>query len=374
MNLRAKFAARAIALLSCTWTALRGPAQDAEPARTADLQRQQQQVFRAALRRVAPCVVRIETIGGAQPVRAVGEGDERVAAGFRQADGPTTGVIWSADGLIVSSSFNFIRDPAIITVALGDGRRFVGKLVARDQAARLALVKVEAADLPVPQWLPTPELRPGQWALAAGFGHGSDEPAVSVGVVSALGRMSGLAVQTDAKISPANYGGPLFDIEGRVIGVCVPMGPGEDEIAGVEWYDSGIGFAVPHEHLARRVPRLMQGRDLRRGLLGVMLDLRDPVQGGGEDERPGPVAGVTIVEITPGPAAAGGLQPGDILTHIDGLPTPRPLDFRRAMAQRFAGDAIEAMYHRAGETRTAKLTLSSADEIRALAPTSQPAP
>ena len=74
------------------------------------------------------------------------------------------------------------------------------------------------------------------------------QPNVSVGIVSALDRIWGKAIQTDAKISPNNYGGPLVDIAGRVLGVLVPMSPdGSGEVAGVEWYDSGIGFAVPLE-------------------------------------------------------------------------------------------------------------------------------
>src|SRR5256885_2038084 len=86
-------------------------------------------------------------------------------------------------------------------------------------------------------------LTPGGRAL------GVDEnapPSVSVGIVSALGRMYGKAVQTDAKVSPVNYGGPLVGIDGRVQGVLVPASPrGDSDAAGVEWYDSGIGFAIP---------------------------------------------------------------------------------------------------------------------------------
>ena len=72
------------------------------------------------------------------------------------------------------------------------------------------------------------------------------KPNISVGIVSAVNRIWGKAIQTDAKISPTNYGGPLVDIAGRVLGVLVPLSPmATDELAGVEWYDSGIGFAVP---------------------------------------------------------------------------------------------------------------------------------
>jgi serine protease Do len=368
-------------LLFAVLPAIPASAQQAEtytPA-AASLIRQQQLVFRHALRSVMPAIVRIDTIGGAQPVRQEMNvmQQQRVTAGFRQADGPTTGLIWSSDGYILTSSFNFARDPVVITVTLSDGRRYVARLVARDRPARLALLKIDAADLPVPRWVDVDELRPGQWALAAGWGYAGAEPAVTVGVLSALQRMDGRAVQTDAKISPANYGGPLFDIEGRVIGICVPMGPGEDELAGVEWYDSGIGFAIRGEHVRRRVPRLIAGEELHHGLLGINLDTREQVFGGDSDEdvNGGQAAsgsgGLRIIGPPRGPAAEAGLQPDDVITHIDGEPTPRIVDFRRLVARKAAGDTISVTYRRGPQSASVTLTLASAEDFRG-PPTSQP--
>jgi len=330
------------------------------------LRQHQQQVFRAALRAVRPSIVRIDTIGGAQPVGRASPAGGGGAPVFRQADGPTTGLIWSADGYIITSSFNFIRDPSIITVTLHDGRRFVAKLIARDRPARLALLKIEARGLPVPRLLAREQLRPGQWALAAGCGHGSDSPAVSVGIVSAVDRMSGLAVQTDAKVSPANYGGPLFDLEGRVIGVCVPMGPGEDEIADAQWYDSGIGFAVDTDLVRSRVQRLKHGRDLQRGLMGVSLDTRAPVVGltpKDPVDQP-PTDGMRIDAEPRGPAADAGLRAGDVITRLDGIPVTRLPDLRRVLARKVAGDPLAVTYRRSQKVRTATLTLVSAEAFR----------
>ena len=331
------------------------------------LVRRQQLVFRHALEVVSPAIVRIDTIGGAQPVQQEMNAmqQQRVTAGFRQADGSTTGVIWSADGYIITSSFNFVRDPVVITVRLADGRRFVAELIVRDAESKLALIKIDAADLPVPRWIEREVLQPGQWVLAAGWGYDSDQPAISVGILSASSRMSGRAVQTDAKISPANYGGPLFDIEGRVIGICVPMGLSEDELAGVEWYDSGIGFAIIGKHIRRRMPRLMSGQDLQRGLLGINLDPRETVVGEQAE------TGLRIIGEPRGPAAEAGLQTGDLIVRIDGAPTPRIVDFKRMIARKAAGDTVTVDYTHEGMAMSAILTLASPEDFRAI-PTSKP--
>lgn len=345
-------------------------------------------VFRAAIDKVRASIVRIDTIGGAQPVRE--EDGETRATGFRTADGPTTGVIWSADGLILSSTFNFVRDPSIITVTLADERRFVARLVARDHQSRLALLKIDATGLIAATWKPPAKLRPGQWAIAAGFGHGSRLPAVSLGIISGLPRMSGQAIQTDAKLSPVNYGGPLIDIDGDCIGICVPIGLSDDEFAEIDKYDSGIGFAIHVDQIQRRVERLARGENLQRGLIGVVFDLRDPVVGGwnpppqqsgaprllvpGSAERlpPRPEDGLLITTPPSGPAAAAGLAQGDVVTAIDGHATIRIVDYRRAIALRAAGDKVEVRFRRGAEQRTAVVRLATADEIRAAA-ASQPA-
>ena len=106
--------------------------------------------------------------------------------------------------------------------------------------------------------------------IAIGRSFDASQPNLSVGVVSALNRIWGKAVQTDAKISSANYGGALVDVRGRVLGVLVPLSPNaREEIAGADWYDSGIGFAVPLDHILSVLPRLKSGENLKSGLLGI---------------------------------------------------------------------------------------------------------
>ena len=328
------------------------PADD-DPLRTYRLQ---QQVFRHAAERIAPCVVTIETIGGTQPQaapanplappRGPGEPPDRPGGGppgrpqrprprvepgpgFIIADGPTTGLIWSTDGLILTSAFNFVRDPSVITVVLPDGRHFVGQLLARDEVRRLAMLKIEATHLPVPQWVTSPaDIQVGQWALALGRGFGGDQPSVSAGIISGLNRKGGVAIQTDAKLSPANFGGPLIDLDGRVIGMNVPMGMGNSAMAGVDWYDSGIGFAVPFAQAGKSAESLALGHNLRRGLMGVQLDPRskDGVRIGNMADR--------------SPAARAGLAAGDVIVALDGKPTPDYTELQRLLSARLAGEKV----------------------------------
>jgi serine protease Do len=86
--------------------------------------------------------------------------------------------------------------------------------------------------------------------------------------------MMGYAIQTDAKLSPANYGGPLVDFSGRCLGICVPMAQRPGELAGIEFYDAGVGFAVPEDRVREIAAELQQGRSFDRGWLGIQIDPR----------------------------------------------------------------------------------------------------
>ena len=129
-------------------------------------------------------------------------------AGRRRHDprglGPTTGLIVGADGYLISSAFNFANKPTTIDVSIpGRKQRYAAKLIATDQTRMVTLLKINAAGLPVPTPAPKGELKIGQTALAVGrtLPDGiNDSPSVSVGIISALGRIWGKAVQTDAKI------------------------------------------------------------------------------------------------------------------------------------------------------------------------------
>ena len=287
----------------------------------AELELLEQQAFRAAVQRVAPSVVRIETIGGLQRVGKVIFGD-----------GPTTGLIVDKDGYIVSSAFNFINRPSRILVRLGDGALKPAELVATDHNRMLVLLKIDPdGPLPVPQIAPRGELRVGQWTIAVGRTFEGNRPNVSVGILSAKQRIWGKAIQTDAIVSPNNYGGPLIDVAGRVLGVLVPLSPSAaTEIAGMQWYDSGIGFAIDAEHVLSILPRLKKGEDLFPGVIGV--NLKGPNQSTGEPE---------ITACRPNsPAAKAGLKVGDRIVEIEGSPTARAAAVKQELSRRYAGEKV----------------------------------
>jgi serine protease Do len=311
-----------------------------DPVKPRDILELEEQAFEAAIRHVAASVVRIETIGGLERV-----------GNLTVTGGPTTGVVVSTDGYIISSSFNFIQKPTTILVSLPNGKRVSAEIINRDESRQLILLKVNSdSELVVPQFVPKAEFRVGQWSLALGRTLSPDSPNLSVGIVSAVNRIWGKAIQTDAKISPNNYGGALIDIEGRVLGVLVPMSPqANSEVAGAEWYDSGIGFAIPFEDIIARLETLRSGETLKPGLLGVALK--------GKDLYASPVE-VTLVRIN-SPAESAGLKAGDVIVRCNEHAVHSQAQLRHALGPLYAGDAIALVVKRGDEQIEFSLELAA---------------
>lgn len=302
----------------------------AQSAIAQDVTALEEEAVRAAVAKVAPSVVRVETVGGLEKVGKVLIGE-----------GPTTGLIVSPDGYVLSSSFNFAQQPSSILVTLADGTRLPARRVATDHNRMVTLLKVEPMrDLPVPDAAPLADVRVGAWAIAVGRTYEGDEPNVSVGIVSALARIWGKAIQTDAKISPANYGGPLLDIQGRVMGILVPLAPEQaGDAAGVDWYDSGIGFAVSLAQLLELLPRLKSGEDLHAGVLGISLK--------GKNIYADP-AELAIVRPN-SPAYKAGLKPGDLIVEVEGQKIERQSQLKSQINPRYAGDTLHVVAMRGDE-------------------------
>jgi len=299
---------------------------------------EQDPVLANAVARIAPALVRIDTIGGAERI-----------AGLRLAPGPTTGLVVDSDGWIISSSFNFVRQPSSILVTFADGTRRPAQRVATDHSRKLTLLRVEN---PPPISLPEPRLasdvQVGQWALAVGRTYDSPLPNVSLGIISATDRIWGKALQTDAKVSPANYGGALIDLAGRLLGILVPLSPDNAaDVAGVEWYDSGIGFAIPCDDFQRVLPRLKQGQDLHPGLAGFSIGGDDPLS------QPPTLVAVRVNS----PAAKAGLKADDRLVAIAGVPIQRHNQVREQLQRRYAGEQVTITVARGDEKIDVQLEL-----------------
>ena len=290
-------------------------------AQQASVEELEERAFKEAAAIVSPSIVRIQTVGGLDRVGRLTTGT-----------GPTTGVAVGEDGYVISSAFNFISKPSSILVTLSDGRRFPANIVSSDKSRMLVLLKIDTSDLKPAVAADKKSFRVGQWAIALGRTYNSAVPNASVGIISALNRVWGKAIQTDAKISPMNYGGPLVDIEGRVMGILVPLSQrrGSSEIAGVEWYDSGIGFAIPLQDIYARLDLMKSGKDLMPGLMGINLKGRDIYSGAPTIDR---------VRYN-SPAEKAGLQRGDVITEIDGQPIIRQAQVLHALGNKLSGDVV----------------------------------
>ena len=308
-------------------------------AQAPDVEALEEEAFKAATAIADPSIVQIQTIGG---LDVVGE----LIAGT----GPTTGVIVSPDGEIITSSFNFVAKPSSVIVTLGDGRKFPADVLASDLVRQVTLIKIKQAGLVPLVPAPRRELQVGQWTIALGRTYDIGFPNLSVGILSALHRIWGKAVQTDAKVSPANYGGPLVDLQGRCIGILVPMSPqGDDESIGVEWYDAGIGFAVPLEEILPQLETLRQGKNIRPGRMGVTFEDKGPVSGAAiaKDVRPN------------SPAELAGMLAEDEVTEANGQPIERIPQLKTVLGPLAAGSVLSLVVKRDGQQVPLSLTLAA---------------
>lgn len=295
----------------------------------------EQSAFQAATLFAQDSVVQVETFGGSEIV------NQQLTA-----SGPSTGTILTSDGWIITSTFQFRGQPASITVVLPDQQRKAAKLVARDLSRELALLKIDV-DAPLrPIQVSDPNAwKVGQWVMALGKTFDTQNASCSVGILSALGRVWNKAIQTDAKVSPQNYGGPILDLNGRAMGILTPINPGivtEGEVE--QWYDSGIGFAIPLRDVLDRLSRLQQGEDIYPGKLGIRWR--------GKDEYSEPVV---LHGVSPGsPAAKIGIRKGDRVVGLgirpDAIATiENHSQFKHAIGTVDAGQNVIIAIDRQGE-------------------------
>ncbi len=239
----------------------------------------------------------------------------------REGQSLGSGFIISPDGYVVTNNHVIsagARGATVdsITVILPDRKEYVAKLIGKDAASDLALLKITApGPLPFVKFGDSTRARVGDWVVAIGnpFGLGGT---VTAGIVSALHRVTGQGgandrfIQTDASINQGNSGGPMFDLNGNVIGI-------NSQIFSQSGGNIGIGFAIPAEDAKPVIETLMKGGTIKRGYLGVSIQpVSDDIAAAlGLPKNQGEIVG----RIEPGgPAAKAGLHPGDVVTRVNG--------------------------------------------------------
>lgn len=271
----------------------------------------------------------------------------------RPRQGVGSGFIIDVEGYVVTN--NHVIDQADdIRVRLSDGRDLPAELVGTDPQTDVALLKIDAeGELPYVEWGDSDEVRVGDWVVAVGnpFGLGGS---VTAGIVSARGRDIHAGpyddfIQTDAAINRGNSGGPMFNIEGKVIGINTAIfSPSGGSI--------GIGFAIPSNLASDIVQQLREDGEVERGWLGVRIQEVTPelAEGLGLEEP----RGALVASVQDGsPAESAGLRPGDVIIGFNDQKIERMRDLPRLVAGVRPGSEAKIEFWRDGESQTAEVTI-----------------
>jgi len=271
-----------------------------------------------------------------------------------------SGVIVDAKQGYVLTNFHVVDKATDIAVTLKDRRSFTAKVVGKDQATDLALLKIEATDLVALPLGDSRALRPGDFVLAIGnpFGLGQT---VTAGIVSALGRTGFIDqgyedfIQTDAAINPGNSGGALINLKGELVGTpTVIIGPGGN---------IGVGFAVPTSIASGVMDQIIQNGEVTRGRIGVAIQDVTPelAQNLGLDVTHGAL--VNSVE-PDAPADDAGVKAGDVVVALNGADIEGSGSLRNRVAFTKPGDKVKLSIMRDGEKRDIDVTVARLDTSR----------
>ncbi|MFY9240894.1 MAG: Do family serine endopeptidase [Roseovarius sp.] len=332
--------------------------------------------------KISPAVVNITTSTvvatgtGPSPVVPEGSPFEDFFREFRDRSGNGdrprrssalgSGFVISEDGYIVTNN-HVIESADEIIIEFFEGGELEATVIGTDPKTDIALLKVET-DVPLPfvSFGDSDTARVGDWVMAMGnpLGQGFS---VSAGIVSARNRaLSGTYddyIQTDAAINRGNSGGPLFDMDGMVVGVNTAiLSPNGGSI--------GIGFSMASNVVTQVVDQLQEFGETRRGWLGVRIqDVTDDVAEAMGLET---AAGALVTDVPEGPAAESGMQAGDVILSFDGTDVDDTRGLVRTVGNTAVGKEVRVVVFRDGGTQTLRVTLGRREEAEGVVPAAQP--
>ena len=274
--------------------------------------------------------------------------------------GAGSGVILTADGYIVTNN-HVVQDADELTVKLNDNREFKARIIGLDKTTDLALIKIEAKDLPAITVANSDDLKLGEWVLAIGNPF-SLTSTVTAGIVSAKARSLGATpgsiesfIQTDAASKPGNSGGALVNARGELVGINAMLYSQTGSY-------SGYGFAIPTSIMNKVVDDLRQYGTVQRALLGIsgqdVSTYIDAEKEKGREPDLGTVNGIYVAEVSAdGAAAAAGLKEGDVITAIDGKTIEKFGQLQELLVNHRPGDKVSVTYLRDKKKHTVQITL-----------------
>ena len=266
-----------------------------------------------------------------------------------------TGFIIRKEGLILTN-YHVIKDMEQVIVKLADEREFDAKVVGRDIKTDVALLKITGKEeLPVVRFGDSESLEVGEWVMAIGNPFGLEQT-VTVGIVSAKGRMIGMGpyddyIQTDASINPGNSGGPLFNVRGEVVGMNTA----------IRSEGSGIGFAIPIQQVLKILPQLEREGKVTRGWLGVMIQevTRDVIDSLGLYNQ----EGVLISDVfDDSPAAKAGILQGDVIIEFDGKKVTQLRNLPLMVSETPVGKIVKVKAVRNGQGKTFQVKIEKLED------------
>ncbi len=319
--------------------------------------------FRAIVAHSGPAVVNISATGPSKTAFSGGDHDPRLPELFRRfgmpmpeggapARGTGSGFIVSADGLILTNA-HVVSEADEVTVKLTDKREFKAKVVGLDKLTDIAVLRIAANNLPVVRLASPGSAQVGEWVLAIGSPFGF-ENSVTAGIVSAKGRSLASDsyvpfIQTDVAVNPGNSGGPLINLNGEVIGI-------NSQIYSRNGGYQGVSFAIPIDVAMNIQEQLLKTGKVSHGRLGVTI--QEVSQSLAESFGLKNTAGALISSVEKGsPAAAAGLEAGDVILKLDGTEIARSSELPPIVAAIRPGTQIQLEIWRKGGARDIALSV-----------------